>query len=264
MEITSHQNTHIKFIKKLYRKRYRDQYQLYIAEGLRLVEDIAKTGMIQELYYTDKLLTTTRGEQLLSALQAEGIAAYKCAQSVFSEICSTDSDQGVLAVVRQPQPVTDWRDHLHKGVVLVIDQLQDPGNLGTIMRTALGAGIDGVWLIDGTVDPFNPKVVRASMGAVQSLPIAYMTAQECYEQCQKLGLTLVGADVRGALPYYQCDFTTPCALVIGNEANGIQPALLEKCQQRVCIPIVNGVESLNAAIAAAVLIYEVVRQHRLI
>jgi len=263
VEISSSQNERIKFVKKLYRRRYREQLGLYIAEGLRLVEDLSRTNSICELYHTRRLTMSERGRRLLAQITEDQKArVYLCTDRVFAEICDTDTDQGVLAVMEKPKPVTDWDSHIKQGSILVVDRIQDPGNLGTIIRTALAAGVDGLWLIAGTVDPFNPKVVRASMGAIGRIAISTMTAQECVDQCGNLGLKLVAATLDDAVPYYLADFSQPCALIIGNEANGVQPYLLQHSLERVLIPIANEVESLNAAAAAAILIYEVVRQRQ--
>ncbi|MGB4187378.1 MAG: RNA methyltransferase [Limnochordia bacterium] len=263
MEISSSQNERIKFVKKLYRRRYRDEYGLYLAEGLRLVEDLCVTSSVRELYYTKKLTVSERGRRLLDRIAAgTGARVYLCTEKVFGEISDTDADQGVLAVLEKPQPVVDWEPQLKQGMILVLDRIQDPGNLGTIIRTAAAAGVDGLWLVDGTVDPFNPKVVRASMGAVGKLAIASVTAEGCVALCERLGLNLAAAALGGAVPYYNHDFSKPCALSIGNEANGVQPYLLEHSRAKVSIPLANDVESLNAAAAAAILIYEMVRQRR--
>lgn len=262
MKISSRQNERIKFVKKLHRRRYRDQSRLYIAEGLRLVEDLSSTDMIQEVYYTDRLVSSPRGQELLEQLQESGVNVYLCSEEAFGDIADTDNTQGILAIVHQPELVVNWEHKLKQGLVLVVDQIQDPGNLGTIMRTALAAGVDGIWMIKGTVDPFNPKVVRSSMGAVQKLPLASMTARECAELSSRFGLKLIAADLENADPYYDTDLAQPCAIVIGNEGSGIQLELLKHCTERIFIPLANDVESLNASVAAAVLIYESVRQRQ--
>ncbi len=265
MEISSTQNERIKFVKKLYRRRYRDESGFYLAEGLRLVEDLYKTSSICELYYTKRLAASERGRQLLAQIQAEqNTKVYLCTEKVFAEICDTDTDQGVLAVVKKPNPVTNWNSQLKQGVIVVVDRIRDPGNLGTIIRTALAAGVDGLWLVSGTVDPFNPKVVRGSMGAVGRIALGTMTARECLEHCRVFELKMVAAALNNAVRYYDADLSEPCALIIGNEANGVQPYLIKHSDERVFIPLANEVESLNAAAAAAILIYDVARQRQLI
>ncbi len=260
MDITSIHNERIKFVKRLHRRNYRDQHGLFIAEGIRLVEDMTQTNNIRELYYANKLLETDRGKGLVSSLKERGIAVYSCNNHVFSKICATENSQGVLAVVKQPQPVIDWRKNMNKGIVLVIDRIQDPGNLGSILRTALAAAIDGIWLVKGTVDLFNPKVVRASMGAILQVPFTVMSAEECITYTQALGLELIISEIKGAVEYYNCNFRKPVALVIGNEANGVSHHFINYAEQRVYIPQAPSVESLNAAVAAAVLLYEALRQ----
>ena len=104
-----------------------------------------------------------------------------------------------------------------RGLVLIADQIRDPGNLGTIIRTASAADVDGIWLVNGTVDPFNPKVVRSSMGAVHKLPFSLVSAESCVDLCRHYGLKLIAADIKDAEPYYNSDLAQPCAVVIGNE-----------------------------------------------
>lgn len=264
MEITSRQNERIKFVKKLHRRRYRDQFGLYIAEGLRLVEDLSQSAIIKEVYYTKELVAKPRGRKLIEQIWGAGIEAYSCTESVFAEICDTETAQGILAVVHKPEQVVDWHGKLDRGLVLIADQIRDPGNLGTIIRTASAADVDGIWLVNGTVDPFNPKVVRSSMGAVHKLPFSLVSAESCVDLCRHYGLKLIAADIKDAEPYYNSDLAQPCAVVIGNEGDGVQPTLLKHCDQRVFVPLANEVESLNAAVAAAVLIYESVRQRQFI
>ncbi len=262
MNISSRHNEQIKFVKKLYRRRYRDQFGLYLAEGLRLVEDINQTKAIEAIYYSPRLLNNKRGSDLLSQVRNAQIPTYACTESVFSEISSTDTDQGILAIVKKPES-SDITSNLIAKTVLIVDKIQDPGNLGTIIRTALASGVDNVWLVHGTVDLFNPKVVRASMGAIQRISYLNLSIEQSITYCAQHGLRLIATDLKDADPYFKCDFSSSHALVIGNEGNGVSELFLDRSDQKVFIPIMNEVESLNVATATAILLFEGLRQREL-
>jgi len=260
VKITSKQNEKAKQVKKLYRSRFRKQLGLFLAEGLRLVEEALQRGQIEQLFYSDELLASDRGQLLLAKAQSLSIELYHCSREVFKELVDTNNDQGVLAVVKQPEPVQQWNTYPNLNTILIIDRVQDPGNLGTILRTALAAGINGVWLIEGTVDLFNPKVVRASMGAILSLPFSFVSREQALGLCSTNNLKLFITHVAGGVYYYQANYQQPLALVIGNEANGVDPFFTKHADQKVYIPLRNQVESLNVSIATAVLLFEIQRQ----
>lgn len=260
--ITSKQNERIRITKRLHRRRYRDQTGLFIAEGLRLVETILSTNNILELYYTAELLNTDRGRSLLALCDNEKMKIFQCSDSVFAELSMTENTQGVLAVVNQPKPLLDWHQQLEQGIVLVVDRIQDPGNLGTILRTSLAAGIDGIWLLKGTVDLFNPKVVRASMGAIMNLNFSCLTSSQCIELARNHDLELIVTDIEAGVEYFQQDFRKKLALVVGNEASGVDADLIKAAKKSIYIPTTDAVESLNVSVATSILLYEIVRQRK--
>lgn len=262
MKISSSHNDRVKFVKRLQRRRFRDRHRLFIAEGLRLVEDLLRTDKVRDVYYSEQLLTSKRGRDLLTQVGDLGINVFACDKHVFSNISTTENEQGVLAVVNQTQPVADWDRQLNNDIILIIDRIQDPGNLGTIMRTALATGISGIWLVRGTVDLFNPKVVRASMGAILNIPFAVYSQEQCMKYCDACGLKLIVTDIdnSNSIRYYDYNFKMPLAVVIGNEAHGVGEYFKFRAQARVSIPVKNLVESLNAAVASSVILYEIVRQ----
>lgn len=260
LNITSKQNDKVKQVKKLYRSRFRQQAGVFLAEGIRLVEEMLLHGQIEQLFYSDDLLTSERGKFLLDKAKTLPLEVYHCSKEVFKEICDTSNAQGILAVVKQPDSVEDWDNRPDLDCILIIDRIQDPGNLGTILRTALGVGISGIWLIEGTVDLFNPKVVRASMGAILSIPFTFVTREQALSMCEANNLNLFVTELSGGLSYDQADYGKPLALVVGNEANGVDPFFTKHADQKVYIPLTNQVESLNVSIATAVFLYEIWRQ----
>lgn len=255
-DITSKTNERIRRIAALSQRKVREREKLFIVEGIRGVEEAVTTPYLQETYYSDKLTSTPRGQALLQTITENAIPLYHCNDQVFATLSDTINSQGVIGVATQPQLSLAAKS----GLLLILDEIQDPGNLGTLIRTGVGAGVDGFYLTRGTVDPYNPKVVRATMGALLKAPIVQGSAEDCLSWCQSQGLTVIIADLVDAIPYYQADLTQNMALVIGNEGRGISRLFQEAATLRVTIPLTPMVESLNASVAAGILVYEAIRQ----
>jgi len=222
-------------------------------EGIRLLEEARRAGWRPEvLLAVDDL--SPRAAALVDAWRAEGVAPLLVAGRVLTAASDTRTPQGVLAVFSQRQiPLKAKPDFL-----LLLDGVRDPGNLGTILRTALAAGVDGVLLPSGGVDPWAPKVVRAAMGAHFRLPIAQMDTQAL--RAALAGRAVYLAEARSGIPYTRADFRAPCVLAVGGEAAGAGPVVRSLASRAVHIPMPGPAESLNAAVAAAILMFEVVRQ----
>jgi TrmH family RNA methyltransferase len=173
-------------------------------------------------------------------------------------LSDTETSQGLLLVM----PVTPLTLPATLDFVIVVDQLRDPGNLGTIIRSAKAAGVQAFFLTTGSVDVYSPKVIRSAMGAHFNLPILTMKWSEIHRLClqQTPALKIVLAESENALPYWESDFRQPVALVIGGEANGPSEEVRNSVNENVKIPMPGGSESLNAAVAASILLFEVVRQ----
>lgn len=254
-QITSLSNPKVKLARSLTRRRARYETRRFLAEGVRLVETGLRGGHIPAFVFYDEaaLPGEPRAQTLLHALQAR-TEVHSVPAALLEELAQTESPQGLVAVFDFPSiPVP-----LHPARQLVLDAVRDPGNLGTIMRSAWAAGVDGVWLSPSTVDPYNPKVVRAGMGAHFHLPVQAVA-------WHALAVHLAGvpriylADARGELNYAKADWAPPVALIIGGEAEGAGAAARQLATARVAIPLAGGAESLNAAMAATVLLFEAVR-----
>jgi TrmH family RNA methyltransferase len=252
--ITSTSNKRIKWIRALQNKRRtREREQAYVIEGTRLVrEAIAADHPVDLILYTDNL--DDRGQELVEKMAHLGGERMLVSEAVMASCSDTQSPPGLLAVL----PIRTILKPKSENLALVIDHLADPGNLGTLLRTALAAGVETVYLSEGTVDPYNPKVIRGAMGAHMRLPILVTDAKML--QRHLAGLDVWLAEAHAGKPYTEVDWRQPVALIIGGEAHGPQPAVRAMADGQVHIPMPGGAESLNAAMAAAVILFEIVRQ----
>lgn len=217
-------------------------------EGLRLVRDALAGG-----HQPDYLLYTP-GSAEIDALAAAVPAALAVSDSVMRHISDTQQPQGIVGVFPTPAAPLPARP----ARALVLDALRDPGNLGTILRAAAAAGVDAALLAPGCVDPFNPKVLRAGMGAHFRVPLAELPWAEIAAYCA--ALTVYLADARASLRHDQADWTRPWALIVGGEAGGAGREAAKLARARIAIPMAGATESLNAAVAAAVVLFEARRQ----
>ena len=254
--ITSLQNDKVRYVRTLQRRRrVRQREQRFVLEGVRLVEEVVRAGFPPGLvFYTERTESDERVGMLLAALRGMGDICYAVSEPVMAACSDTETPQGILAVVPIPSMCCPERPTL----TLVLDQVRDPGNLGTILRTALAAGVEQVLLTPGTVDATNPKVVRAAMGAHFHLPVAM-------RQWDGISQAVAGCDVwlaepEGSACYTAVDWTRPAALIVGGEAAGAGKRARTLAQGRVSIPMAARVDSLNTAVATAVVLFEVVRQ----
>jgi TrmH family RNA methyltransferase len=250
--ITSAHNPRIQWVRKLQAQpRFRQDEGLFVLEGVRLVEEALQAGWQPSLaLYTPDL--SPRGLEIVHMLPSSIVE--EVTPSVMKSASDTRTPQGLLTVVAHKDlPLPSPLDF-----VLVLDALRDPGNLGTILRTALAAGVQGVFLAPGSVDPFLPKVLRSAMGAHFHLPLRLLD-WPVIATLLKPGFQIYLAEVAASLPYTQADFHSPVALVIGGEAEGASAEAQRLADVRIYIPMAPGVESLNAAVAAAILMFEVVR-----
>lgn len=251
--ITSAQNSKIKFVRGLMgRAKERREGSTFVVEGVRLVEEavISNWGFRFALY--DETLNE-RGKSLVESLKSKGIDVEMVSESLMKSLSDTETPQGILAVLndfRLPTPVS-------LNFVLILDQIRDPGNLGTLLRTAAATGVQAAFLPPETTDPFAPKVVRSGMGAHFRLPIHAMTWEEIREQIKDLQVYLADMDGRSC---WETDLSQPLALIVGGEAEGASDEARKLVAHKISIPMAGNVESLNAGVAGSVLMFEVVRQ----
>jgi RNA methyltransferase, TrmH family len=255
--ITSSHNPKIKLIRALAgRPKERRENSAFLAEGVRLVEEAFAAGWnFQFALYTDGL--SQRGLDLVQSLTAKGVDVEPVAENILQSVTETGTPQGILAVLALDPPgslLTPPKPDF----ILIPDQIRDPGNLGTLLRTAAAAGVQAAFIPPETTDPFAPKVVRAGMGAHFRLPILSQTWDQLRARVE--GMSVVLSDAEGEKSCWDVDFRSSCALVIGGEADGASIQARSLATEMVRIPMPGRMESLNAGAAGAVLMYEVVRQ----
>lgn len=245
-------------IRRLATRKGREAEGLFLAEGVRVVEDLLESRIVPRLaLVAPSLEDTTRGLALLERLSAR-VEVERVQDHELERLAPTESPQGVLVLAELPA----WRlDELADGaaggapVFLVLDSVQDPGNVGTLLRTADALGVAGCVLLPGTVDPWNAKAVRASAGSVFRVRTALAALPELGAWLDARAVPMLAADAAGA-PVRAADAGGAVALVVGNEGAGVGRDVLERCAGTVAVPIRGGAESLNVAVAAGILLYE--------
>lgn len=253
--ITSPQNPKIKLARALRKRRERERESLLFLEGRRLVSDALAAGFAPvTLFYTAEAAESAENAALIETWQAH---AWELSPDLLAELSETVTPQGIAAIV--PLPRLPWVSS--PTLLLIADQIRDPGNLGTLLRSAAGAGVEGVILPAGTADVWNEKVLRAGMGAHFRLPLR--TGLEWAAILSLIGdIRVFIADAYGERTYDQVDWRQPAALLVGGEADGASEAGVARADERLRIPMTGGVESLNAAVAGSIILFEAARQRR--
>jgi RNA methyltransferase, TrmH family len=254
--ITSRTNPKLRYVRQLARRSFRQSEGRLPIEGVRLVEEALDAGCTPAFaLWTVSLMATERGQALHERLQALEVPLMEVAPGLLADLADTVAPQGVITVIPIPEiPLSQAPD-----LILVLDGLQDPGNLGTALRSALAAGVNLVLLAPGTVDSTSPKVIRAGMGAHFRLPIRHADWPSIGDLTR--GLAVWTAHVGATRDYAAVDWRVPSALVVSSEAHGPSPGA-RAMGEPVCIPLSGPMESLNAATAAAVILFEAQRQRR--
>ena len=243
--IESIQNARVKQWKKLLTKKERDKSGLFLVEGFHLVEEALKHGLVDELILKE-------GTDLPLSWEIGAIDLYTVHKDIFKAIADTDTPQGIAAVCKKP---TFTEERAEISTALLIDRVQDPGNIGTMIRTADAAGFDAVILGDGCADAYSPKVVRSTQGSLFHIPVMKGSLETWMANLQQSGVKVYGTALQGAKPYKEIAPSERFAILVGNEGSGVSKELLAKTDQNVYIPIHGKSESLNVAVAAGILMY---------
>lgn len=255
--IESKDNNLFKFVKKLKERRFRDKENLFILEGLRLIEEAIRANMDIEYIIISKDYEDKFNDLLLE----NNISSNKIitlSNNLFMQLASTENPQGIIAVIKK----SDKKKDLSGDFFLICDKVQDPGNLGTIIRTAHAAGVDGIILTKGTVDIYNDKTIRSTMGSIFYVPIFYDDKDfTIIRNLKKDGFCLVATSLKESRNFFEEDLKGKIILAVGNEGNGISNELFELADKKVKIPMPGGAESLNVSIATSIILFEKVRQN---
>ncbi len=256
--ITSSSNQQIKNLQSLLKKaKERKEQKAFVTEGIRMFKEALELGLVISAYYSEHFF---EGLETADRQTFTGIPYEVVSDGVFGSISETVTPQGVIAVVKMPEH--DVEEILRNASKLILlENLQDPGNLGTIIRTAEAAGMDAVVLSKDSVDIYNPKVVRSTMGALFRKPVIYVEDLIGFvELLNEKGFTTVATDLSASSDYANADYGKKTAVLIGNEGNGLTPEAVSAASLKVIIPMEGQVESLNAGVAAALMMYEIKRK----
>jgi TrmH family RNA methyltransferase len=256
--ITSAKNPKIKEIKALQaRAKARREANAFVVEGMRLAKEaLAANWLPSSCYYSEDV--SPRGLEILAKIKKTNTPIEEVAPHVMKAASDTQTSQGILLVLpMQNLPIPETLDF-----ILIADQVRDPGNLGTLLRSAAAAGVQTVFLAAGSVDAFSPKVLRGAMGAHFRLPIHTLNYENILSHCERHGLKMLVTAAGKGTAYTDEDLTQPIAIVVGGEAEGAHQPLLKKADGFIHIPMPGGGESLNAGVAGSIILFEAVRQRK--
>lgn len=256
--ITSMSNPQVKKLLQLQKKsKARNEENVFLVEGLRMFAEVPEER-VEKVYISESLYNKKKQELKLERFLVEILT-----DSVFSHVSDTKTPQGILCVVKQKKYDIEEFLNLENPHFMVLDNLQDPGNLGTIVRTAEGAGVNAIFLSKESVDIYNPKTIRSTMGSIYRMPVIYVEdLLELLQIFRERGIKSYAAHLDGKNSYDKESYQSGTAILIGNEGNGLREEVASAADVWVQIPMQGQVESLNAAIAASILMFEVYRQRR--
>lgn len=265
--ITSMSNPQIKEVQQLLKKaKTRREERVFVAEGIKMFRE-APADRLCKVYVSETFAGKTEFEDILrgKSLNPDSDKVEIVDDKVFKSLSDTVTPQGVLCLISMENwSLQDIMKETEYPLLMVLEDLQDPGNLGTIIRTGEGAGVTGVILSKTSVDVFNPKVIRSTMGSIYRVPVIYVDSieEEVVPMLKTYGITTYAAHLKGENNYDQEDYSKGTAFFIGNEGNGLTDELTACADTLIKIPMAGQVESLNAAMASGILMYEAARQRR--
>nr|NSL49736.1 RNA methyltransferase [Dendrosporobacter quercicolus DSM 1736]SDL49152.1 RNA methyltransferase, TrmH family [Dendrosporobacter quercicolus] len=260
--ITSLQNSTVKLAASLKQRKHREATGLFMAEGVRLVEEaIGSNWRIESCLYTEQALANQRVQAIINTLSARDCRLLAVSGAVYAKISDTEQPQGIMTLIRRNSQALSSVLDTDQALLVILDGLQDPGNLGAVIRTADAAGATAVILTKGCTDLYAGKAVRSTMGSLFHIPLVEgVIYEDLIHLLQEQDIALLATSLASARNYLAADYKQPVAIVFGNEGQGVNPVLLDKAEERIYIPILGRAESLNVAAAAAVILYEAVRQ----
>lgn len=261
--IISTANPKVKALRKLRERKERAQSGLFYIEGLRIVgEALQHRADVSTLVAAPELLSSDFGEDLLHEAYNRGVPVMEVSAAVFESFSLKEGPQGIAAVVRQRWMALEAVQPVPGDLWVALDAVADPGNLGTILRTADATGARGVILLDHSTDPYDPTAIRASMGAIFSQHLVRATFDEFLAWKIHQSIGLVGTSDKASMDYHSCVYPDPMVLLMGSERMGLHERALQACDMVVAIPMLGSSDSLNLAVATGVALYEILNQRR--
>lgn len=256
--ITAKDNDKVKYTKSLLKTKNRNKESKFIIEGYRILTlAIECNANLDYVFINEDFEGKDEHVSFLDILNKKNIKIYKTTNKIFNDLVDTENTQGILGVVKFKQKNIEENLNDESRFVLILDRIQDPGNMGTIIRTADAAGVDAIIALKGCVDIYNPKVIRSTMGSIFDMNVIHTSQDEAIRLLKSKNFDIVSSYLDTNNFYNTVEYNYKTALVIGNEANGINEELVSKSDTLVKIPIYGKAESLNAAISSAILMYEI-------
>lgn len=253
--ITSKENSLIKNVKKLKEKKHRVKEGLFLIEGFRFIEEAIKSSYNVKYIFIDESSPSELYDKYIKKYNLND-STYMVSKNIFNAIASTETPQGSVAVIEDKKlPVVDC-----EGFYVLVDKVQDPGNLGTIIRTAHASGSLGIIMTKGTVDIYNEKTLRSTMGSIFNIPIIEDKDLSFVNELRNKGFKVITSSLDTENNFYDVDLSGKVIISVGNEGNGISEEIYNISDEKVKIPMPGGAESLNVSVASAIMMYEVVRQ----
>lgn len=253
LEIESKNNNLFKDIKKLKEKKHRIKSNKYLIEGLRFVEEAIKSKIsIDSIIFTEDF--KEKNKDFLDKINC-GVNLIQMNQGLLKQLCSTENPQGVVAVINMQNKELKSGD-----LVVLVDKVQDPGNMGTIIRTAHAAGASGIVMTKGTVDIYNDKTLRSTMGSIFYIPVMEDDSLDFVKSLKEEGYKLIVSSLQGKNNFFEEDLQGKVIIAVGNEGNGVSDEVYDISDIKVKIPMPGEAESLNVAVATSIMIYEKIRQ----
>jgi len=262
-QVTAFSNSIVKRLRSLRDKKARREEGLFLAEGLRILTEARDSGRLPEIVaFSAEGAKHPLAAEIIAAAEAEGAEAIEVPPDLLSKMSGKDNPQMLLGAYRQPPAALEAIDRSKAPLWIVAQALRDPGNLGTILRTGDAAGAGGLILIDDSADPYSVEAVRASMGAVFTQAIATARWEEFLPWLRAGPGQLVGTSLKGTSDYLEAEYQQPCFLLVGNEQRGLPAVYEAQCDLLVKIPMAGRADSLNAAMATAVMAFAVTASWR--
>jgi RNA methyltransferase, TrmH family len=259
--ISSRDNSIVKFLRSLADPKRRKKEQAFLIEGVKMVEEALRDNLGVKTVVATPSLTQHHGKGVLKLSESKGIDIIWVSERLMDVLAESKTPQPVMAVVQMNQHTEESLLNHQARLIVVAHQLQDPGNLGTIIRTAEAVGSSGVAITSNTVDPFNAKAVRASMNSILRLPVVPVGDIASFIlKCRQTGYQTIATALSGDKAHFEVDLTKPTAVIVGQEGAGLPQNIIATIDLRVRIPMAETIDSLNVATAAAIILYEAMRQ----